>query len=130
MAATVTGAADHAGVGGFRVANDPRFVDVFAGQADVRKPDLFPIGKAAFPVGPNLAALLRRVVFVGEAALRHTFDFQRVGTERTRRAEQRKNLSAFALVTSARAEPARTIKVLSGQPLHALRTITLSFNKR
>ncbi|MDP3675765.1 MAG: hypothetical protein Q8R44_11820 [Novosphingobium sp.] len=63
----------------FGVTDGAGLVNVFAGQADVSRPDLFRTGKAALPVDANLTSILRRVVFIGEAALRQTLNFERVG---------------------------------------------------
>ncbi|MCF6110808.1 hypothetical protein [Mesorhizobium muleiense] len=54
-----------AGLGPFGVADDPRFVQ-FLGRDNRRPTYIFRAGKAALAVCPNLAPLLRRIVFVGQ----------------------------------------------------------------
>ncbi len=44
-------------------------MDFFVGKADVARSHCFRLGSSAFPVGANLASLLRRVIFIREAAL-------------------------------------------------------------
>ena len=56
----------------------PGLVNVFASQADVGDAYRFCIGSGALVGVANLAALLRRVVFVGEAALGQRLDLQRI----------------------------------------------------
>jgi hypothetical protein len=73
-------APDDAGCDDLGIADHARFVDVFASEADVSdgrsSGRTFPTGTFASPRG-NFAALLRRVVFVGQSALGARFDLQR-----------------------------------------------------
>ena len=61
-----------------RIADDAGFVQ-FLRRHDGDAAHLFRGGKACLAVCSNLAPLLRRVVFIGKAALRRGFDLQRVG---------------------------------------------------
>jgi hypothetical protein len=66
------------------IANDARFVNVFAGEADVcrrgrRKVVLVWNDFRAPGLLTNFAPFLRRIVFVSKSPLRLRFDFKRVG---------------------------------------------------
>ena len=62
-------APDNAGISRFGVADLAGIVNVFMRQADLGNAYCFRIGSSAFPWAANLAPVLRRVVFVGKAAL-------------------------------------------------------------
>ncbi len=74
-------AAGNAGIGFLSVADLARLVNVLMRQADVgddgRKSILS--WNTFRPAGGHLAPLLRRVIFVGQAALGEAFNFKRVG---------------------------------------------------
>jgi hypothetical protein len=76
-------APDNAGVGDFGVPDFASFVNVFARQSSFgcgrRDNTVLVWNGFGAPLLPDFSALLCRVIFIGEPALRQRFDFERVG---------------------------------------------------
>jgi len=79
------GAANNAGIGLFRVADDARFVNVFARKANLGDSADLVLARNMIPQGRtigasrHLATLLGGVVFIGEPPFRACLDLQSVG---------------------------------------------------
>lgn len=73
--------AGDAGVSSFRVADNACVVNLFSGNAYVGSGrQVFRTGTAVLPAGGNLAAILRRVVFVRPKVTQENLRFLRLGS--------------------------------------------------